>query len=175
VAVTRRTFLVSTGIALGAFGGFPAAGDDAGMTNQFYFTSVDRALETLSYLAAPIHPKTVDRARRLLDRRDAACVGPLERLLERYTFARLLIGAEEPMRVEVIGEELTLNRFSQPFLVRVVNSTGSVGMFKIETGGERSTLAKAVGQALAPATMLSGSRIEYRVVQLYSLNGTPYR
>jgi len=124
--LTRREVLIWTGGAIASARlppGFAVGSVD--IPAQPYFASVNRALEALEKLGAPMAPSDAQRIGSLAAQGDSAAVTAAEGILERYTIANLSIESETSARVMLGGAPRTLvEQGWRVFLVRVANSTG---------------------------------------------------
>src|SRR6516164_4045604 len=87
--VSRRHFLALAG-ALAGSQFCPAFESEAsGLVPQPYFAAVNRVLEALAKLGAPVAAEDTKRIAELANQNDSAAVNAAENILDRYTLARL--------------------------------------------------------------------------------------
>lgn len=193
---TRRQFLVLGG----AFAGVRLCRafelPEAQVQPQPYFAAVNRAVEALSSVGAPIGIEDAEQISKLALQNDDAAVDAAEKILDRYTLARVVTESDGFGDVTAGGAgKVLIEQGWKPFLVRVSNKTGAQSRLTVEsassltlyssTAAERTGIPDTVNMAPyfeqawlksemyeAPplGSALSGSPIEYRVVQLYSRN-----
>lgn len=194
-ALTRRQLLGVFGTVVGATARPLWAGPD-GIAPQPYFATVNRALAALEKLGAPV---SVNEARQIAlfsRQNDSAAVAAAERLLDRYTLARIDIQKEGYASATPGGAQRTLiEQGWRLFLVRVSNSVGVTDKLNVFGGvwmGLPKTLSPGASREAVPETLnvapyveqswlttqlddappmgqaLSGFAVEYRVIQLYS-------
>lgn len=194
IALTRRDFLGWTGGTIASAGFRSVLGADAGIAAQPYFASVDRALEALANVGAPVSRADAAQIAALARQGNSAAVAAAERILDRYTVARIVVTADGFARVSGGGAPRTLvEQGWRAFLVRVSNPVGATAGLIVEnatplimesgTGAsragvpdtdnmapdmEQAWLSSEMYQAPPLGTTLSGAPVEYRVVQLYS-------
>ena len=90
---------------------------------QPYFASVARALEALAKLGAPVAHDDASRIAELAQQNDRASVAAAEKILARYTLARLSIQADESLSIEPgAARPVLVEQGWKLFLVRVANS-----------------------------------------------------
>lgn len=124
--VTRRRFLVWTGAIVGSRCGSSFAAELDDITAQPYFAAVNRAVEVLAKLGSPVVGDDVEQLAILARQNDRAAVDAGEKILNRYTLARVRIDAGHCARVVAGGAERVLIQMGwRVFLVRVANSVGS--------------------------------------------------
>jgi len=197
--LTRRCFLVWTGaVAWAQF--CPAfAAEPSGVAAQPYFAGVNRALEALAKLGAPVLAEDAQQLSILSRQNDSAAVDAAEKILDRYTLTRVAIEADGYARATAGGAQRTLiEQGWRVFLVRVSNPMGSTDRLSLlgmgdlygqlmytSTNASRTFVPDTVNVApyiahawltgqlydnVPMAPALSGFAVEYRVIQLYSRN-----
>jgi len=121
-AVTRRNFLVWTGAVAGArFCPVPAA-ESVSVAPQPYFAGVRRALAALIKLGAPIAAADTQQITALTQQNDLAAVDAAEKILGRYTLARLSIGADGSAQIAPgDAQRVLVEQGWRMFLLRVAN------------------------------------------------------
>lgn len=192
--VSRRLVL-GGGSAL-AMGGLLRAGPAWAQTiaPQPFFASAGRAVEALAAGGQPVAPADAEAVETLRRQGDAAAVAAAEVVLDRYTLARVDIGASGYPQASAGGApKLLIEQGWSLFLVRVSNQPGLPAAIEVATGAVspilRSTNAQRPhGQrslnrapALANAWILpqmhdtppvlarlSGAPVEYLIVQIYA-------
>jgi hypothetical protein len=196
VHLTRRELVAM----LGAAGGIHVIRSWAGelgnvsVVPQPYFAAVNRVLEALERLGAPVNPADAARISALTRQNDRAAVEVAEQILDRYTVVRVVTEKDGFAHVTAGGVQRTLiEQGWRPFLVRVSNTIGTTAKLSVDsatpwavssgTGASRAGVPDTVNMApyiekgwlrsemyetppLGPA--LAGIPVEYRVVQLYS-------
>jgi len=121
-AVTRRHFLAWTGAVAGARLCPALAVGSVEIPPQPYFAGVNRTLEALAKLGAPMTAADVQQIASLTRQNDSAAVNAAERILDRYTLATLSIGPDGSSRVVPAGAPRKLvEQGWRMFLVRVDN------------------------------------------------------
>src|ERR1700758_396617 len=105
--VSRRHFLALAG-------GFAAAqfcaaieSEASALAPQPYFAGVNRVLEALARLGAPVAAADAGQIAALANQDDGAAVDAAERILDRYTLARLFLEADGTGRVAIGGAQRT--------------------------------------------------------------------
>ena len=123
--VSRRDFLVLAGAFAGARF-CPAIESKASeLVPQPYFAGVNRALEALAKLGAPVAAEDAQRIAALANQGDRAAVDAAEKILDRYTLASLSLDADGTGRVAMGGAQRTLvEQGWRMFLVRIANPGG---------------------------------------------------
>jgi hypothetical protein len=195
--ISRRRLVALIGASAGAavLPRWAAGAEDIGdITPQPYFAAVNRALEVLQNLGAPVaegdKPQLADLARQ----GDSAAIAAAEKILDRYTLARIVTNADGYAHTSAGGARRNLiEQGWSVFLVRVSNflknkdklnaTAGAWPMTSPSTGASRAGVPDTLNVApyiaknwlasqmyeTAPFTpSLSGFDLEYRVVQLYS-------
>lgn len=196
---TRRHFLVLGGAFAGVHLCRALEPPMAPVPPQPYFAAVNRAIEALASVGAPISIKDAEQISKLARQSDDAAVEATEKILDRYTVVRVVTEADGFGDVTVGGAQKTLvEQGWRPFLVRVFNKTGTNARLTVEsalplvmsagTGAARTGIPDTInmGPYLEQAwlssemyespplgTTLSGAPVEYRVVQLYSRDRGP--
>lgn len=124
--VTRRDFLVLAGAFAGAQL-YPALASEIKVTPQPYFASVNRALEALTKLGAPVMVADSQQIASLTRQNDAAAVDAAEKILDRYSLLNLSIEPDGSAHWMAGGAQRTLvEQGWRLFLVRVGNSAGKL-------------------------------------------------
>src|SRR5277367_1866682 len=102
-AVTRRHFLALAGAFAGAqiCPGFEP--EIVQVAAQPYFAGVKRAVEALAKLGAPIAVADTQQIDALSRQGKSAAVGETEKILDRYTLARLSIDADGTGHIAIGG------------------------------------------------------------------------
>lgn len=123
--VTRRDFLVLAG----AFAGAqlcPALASGTKVVPQPYFASVNRALDALTKLGAPVMVADSQQIAALTRQNDAAAIDAAEKILDRYSLVNLSIESDGSARWMAGGASRTLvEQGWRLFLVRIGNSAGN--------------------------------------------------
>lgn len=92
---------------------------------QPYFASVDRAIEALAKLGAPLSAADAQQLGVLTRQNDSAAVTAAEQILARYTLVRLSVDSDAPAHLTPGGAPGTLvEQGWRMFLVRIANPTG---------------------------------------------------
>lgn len=191
VSMTRRQWMA----LLGAAGGarlLPAWASTESIAPQPYFAEVMRAVDALAKLGSPVAADDAQQLAGLARQSDAAAVAAAERLLDRYTLTRVLIDAVGTTETTSGGAVRNLvEQGWRLFLVRIANPAPLAGtiegpafstvatMSPAWTDAQRAALWQTLNKAPLVANMwikselheprpLSGSAVEYRVIQLFS-------
>ncbi len=190
---TRRHFILWAG-TLAAARFVPALGSESDtVAPQPYFATLNRALETLAKLGAPVAEADARQLAALTRQSDHAAVEAAEKIIDRYTLVRVALDADGVGRTVAAGAQRTLiEQGWSVFLVRVSNPSGVMREFITDGGADFLTEASGASRALIPDTVnpvpeissswysselyeapplqatLSGAPVEYRVIQLYS-------
>lgn len=102
---------------------------------QPYFAGVNRAIEALANLGAPLTPQDVAQIAALSRQNDLAAVEAAEKILGRYTIGRLAIDANGSLRIAPGDAQRTLvEQGWRMFLLRVENSSGRTESLSISVG-----------------------------------------
>ncbi len=119
--VSRRNALIWTGVAVLGSGLRPSrATESSSIEPQPYFASVNRVLDALAKVGAPVSPEDAEQLAALARQSDKAAVEAAERILDRYTLVRVVPQADGFARVSAGGAQRTLiEQGWRPFLVRV--------------------------------------------------------
>ncbi len=135
-ALTRRNFLVWTGGALAGARFCPGlAAGSVDLAPQPYFAGVNRALETLAKLGAPVSSSDAAQIATLAHQSDSAAVDAAERVLNRYTLVSLSVDSEVSAHVTAGGAQRTLvEQGWRMFLVRIANPSGRTDNLVLSTG-----------------------------------------
>jgi len=193
---TRRQLLVLVSAATGSKI-LPAwTAELGGIAPQPYFAEVNRALEALAKLGEPISAADAQQLAPLSRQNDRAAVEAAEKILDRYTVARVAVDAVGAAQITAGGAQRTLvEQGWRLFLIRIANPLVRVAKFsespwiqspsamsrepKSISLAQRADLADTLNKAplikemwlkselYEPGT-LSGSPVEYRVIQLFS-------
>jgi len=135
---TRRELLAATGLGAGALMMRPSllfAAVEPAVEPQPYFASVDRAIEALAKLGAPMAQADVARIAAFAQQSDRAAVDAAEAILHRYTLAQLSVDAGGSWHVTPGGAAGTLvEQGWRMFLVRVANPAGRTENIHFSTG-----------------------------------------
>src|SRR5579864_8724096 len=142
--VSRRQFLALAGAFTGAHF-CPAVGSESSeLAPQPYFAGLNRALEALAKLGAPIAAADAQQITALANQNDSAAVDAAEKILDRYTLARLSLDAAGTGRVEMGGAQRTLvEQGWRMFLVRIGNP------------GRRTDSLNFASESQGPGSMMS--------------------
>ena len=190
--VTRRHFVIYTG-ALASARFLPAlAAEPGNIAPQPYFANVRRAVAKMAELGAPLASVDAKEIAALAKEKTAAAVTKAEKILDRYTLARVTLGTDGIGRATPGGAKRTLvEQGWRMFLVRVENSQGKQDTFDVSSGyqtpghmgdpsgAQRPALMDTLNKAplvekmwlmseMADTLPLSGFTVEYRVIQLFS-------
>jgi hypothetical protein len=123
--VSRRHFLAVAGAFAGAKLCPAIESETSELVPQPYFAGVNRVLEALSKLGAPVAAADAQQIAALANQDDRAAVDAAEKILDRYTLARLSLDADGTGRVAVGGAQRTLvEQGWRMFLVRIANPGG---------------------------------------------------
>src|SRR5262249_12482067 len=123
--VTRRHFLVLAGAFAGAQLCPALESETTQVVPQPYFAGVNRVLEALARLGAPVAAADAQRIAASARQGDSAAVDAAEKILDRYTLARLSIDADGKGNVAMGGAQRTLvEQGWRMFLVRFANPGG---------------------------------------------------
>lgn len=196
--ITRRRFLVIAGAAGGTGLCSSRALEVPEIAPQPYFANVSRALDALARLGAPVTLADQQQIVALRNQNDNDAVTESERILERYTLARVHVESNGYAYATVGGAQRTLvEQGWRLFLVRIFNPESSTNKLNLVLGGVWAgqlppTLSPSASRESVPYTLnvapdiekawvvaqlddttsmqgaLSGFAIEYRVIQLYS-------
>jgi hypothetical protein len=161
-ALTRRGLLTLAGAAAG-LKMLPAwTAELKGIASQPYFAAVNRALEALVKLGAPVASSDAQQITNLARQNDSAAVALAEKILDRYTLAQLSIDADGTLHVGVGGAPRTLvEQGWRMFLVRLANPSARTG-----------NIALYAGQG-APGEMMPGFSLAQRPFLMDTLNKAP--
>lgn len=132
---TRRCFLVSAGAAA-TTAVIPAFGRPAeAIAPQPYFAGVNRAIEAMAKLGAPLAAQDVEQIAALAKSGTSEAVQVAESTLERYTLARLSIAASGAGHIMPGGAPKTLvEQAWRMFLIRVANPAGHTDAINFSRG-----------------------------------------
>lgn len=166
--LSRRQLIKWFGVASGATV-LPAWGSTEDIPAQPYFANVNRAIDALAKLGAPIPPADADRIAALARQNDSAAVQEAEGILKRRTLAELAIEPDGTLRLAEGGAQRQLvEQGWRVFLVRVANPSARTDSFTLSgalTGSGR----------LTPAGVASMSRDGSRVAQRADLADTLFK
>jgi hypothetical protein len=160
---------------------------------QPYFAGVNRALEALAKLGAPVAAADEEQIAVLACQGNSVAVDAAEALLDRHTLVRVTIEADGFARVTAAGApKVLVEQGWRVFLVRVSNPLGVIAPlnsanseipFKSATGDSRAAVLDTVNMVPAVSrfwfgfemydeppldSALSGLSVEYRVIQVFS-------
>ena len=195
-SVTRRHFLALGGAFTGVHLCHAFESPIAPVPPQPYFAAVDRAVEVLARLGAPIRSEDAEQIITLARQSDSAAVEATEKILDQYTLVRIVTEPDGFAEVTAGGaQKILVEQGWRPFLVRVSNKSGTNARLTVEsafplvmssgTGASRAGvpdtinmgpyleeawLSSSMYEAPPLGPTLSGAAVEYRVVQLYSRN-----
>jgi hypothetical protein len=142
--VTRRHFLILSGAFAGAQLCPALESETAQVVPQPYFAGVNRVLEALARLGAPVAAADAQRIAASARQADSAAVDAAETILDRYTLARLSIDADGKGNVAMGGAQRTLvEQGWRMFLVRIANPSGRTDIinFAAESQGPGSMMS----------------------------------
>lgn len=123
--ITRRQFLLLTGAFAGAQLCPALESEPIQIAPQPYFAGVNRALEALAKLGAPVAAADAPRIAALARQADSTAVAAAEKILDRYTLARMSIEANGTGHIAVGGAQRTLvEQGWRMFLLRIANASG---------------------------------------------------
>jgi len=123
--VSRRHFLALAGGFTGAQLCAAIELEASELVPQPYFAGVTRILETLARLGAPVAAADSEHIAALANQDDSAAVDTAEKILDRYTLARLSLEADGTGRIAMGGAQRTLvEQGWRMFLVRIANPGG---------------------------------------------------
>jgi hypothetical protein len=168
--VSRRRAIAAAGLGSIALMARPSlllaagAADETNVDPQPYFASVNRAVEALAGLGAPLTPDDTARIAALSLRNDRAAVEAAERILGRYTLARLSIDpGGTPHVAPGEARRILVEQGWRMFLVRVENAAGTRDGFELVQGGYRT-----------PGQMMPGTNfLAQRAYLMDTLNKAP--
>jgi hypothetical protein len=116
------------------------AGVPVSVEPQPYFAGVNRAIEALAKLGAPVTAGDAQQIAVLARQNDSAAVDAAERILARYTLARLSIGSTGSAHVALGDAKRTLiEQGWSMYLVRVENPAGRMENINFSTSWYPST------------------------------------
>ncbi len=140
------------------------ASDESKIEPQPYFAGVNRAVEALASLGAPLTPDDAAQIAALSLRNDRSAVGAAETILRRYTLARLTINSGGALQIASGDAPRTLvEQGWRMFLVRVENLAGTKDGFELIQAGYRT-----------PGQMMSGTYfLAQRAWLMDTLNKAP--
>jgi len=144
--ITRRDFLLLTGAFVG--GPFcPALESDASQVEpQPYFAGINRALEALAKLGAPLASADAQRIAALARQANPTAVKEAEKILDRYTLACLSIDADGTGHIAIGGAPRTLvEQGWRMFLLRIANQ------------GKRTHNINFASKSEGPGSMMSST------------------
>jgi len=123
--VSRRHFLALAGGFTGAQLCAAIELEASELVPQPYFAGVTRILETLARLGAPVAAADSEHIAASANQDDSAAVDAAEKILDRYTLARLSLEADGTGRIAMGGAQRTLvEQGWRMFLVRIANPGG---------------------------------------------------
>jgi hypothetical protein len=170
--ITRRQMIAaglsSSLVLMRPFSLFAAATEDAtSVEPQPYFAAVKRAVESLAKLGEPLVALDAAQLAALSSKNNRSAIDAAEKILDRYTLARVSIGSGGVTNASAGGAQRTLiEQGWRLFLVRVWNPIGNTGSLAVVTGalygatpGKMSlspfTLAQRPGLSLTPGNSLN--------------------
>jgi hypothetical protein len=106
--VSRRHFLALVGAFAGSQFCCAIESDASGPVPQPYFAGVNRVLGALAKLGAPVATEDAKRIAELANQNDSVAVDGAEKILDRYTLARLSMDTDGSGRVAIGGAQRTL-------------------------------------------------------------------
>jgi len=144
--VSRRDFLALAGAFAGAQF-CPAIESEAPqLVPQSYFAGVNRVLEALAKLGAPMAAADAQRIAEFAKQGDRAAVDAAEKILDRYTLASLSLDADGSGRVAMGGaQRILVEQGWRMFLVRIANPGG------------RTDNINFASESQGPGSMMSGT------------------
>jgi hypothetical protein len=168
--ISRRRVIAAAGLGSVALLMRPsllfAAGvpGEADVEPQPYFAGVNRAIDELAGLGAPLTPQDASQIAAMSLQNDRAAVEATEKILSRYTLARLAIGSVGSPNIAPGGAQPVLvEQGWRMFLVRVENPAGKKDDFELIQGGYRT-----------PGHMMPGtSSLAQRAFLLDTVNKAP--
>src|SRR6516164_1338660 len=120
--VSRRQFLALAGALVGSQFCPAIESEASGLVPQPYFAAVNRVLEALAKLGAPVAAEDANRIAALANQKDSGAVDAAEKILDRYTLARLSLDTDGSGHVDLGGAQRTLvEQGWRMFLVRIAN------------------------------------------------------
>lgn len=165
--ITRRDLLAGLGL-IGASRLCPSlAAENVDLSPQAYFAIVTRVIDALATMGAPV---TSDDARQLTilsKQNDFAAINAAERILDRYTLARITLG--DPQIAAGGAERRLIEQGWRTFLVRVANAAGWTDYLSLYT----RTRVGVPGKML-PSPVFSGEQsLAQRAWLMDTLNKAP--
>jgi len=146
--VSRRHFLALAGAFTGARF-CPAIESKAALVPQPYFAGVNRVLDALAKVGAPVDAEDARQISTLANQNDTAAVEGAEKILDRYTLARLSLDADGTGSVAAGGAQRTLvEQGWRMFLVRIANPGGRTG--NINFGSDSQGPGRMMSFTMAP-------------------------
>ena len=123
--VSRRHFLALVGAFAGSQFCTAIESQASEIVPQPYFAGVNRVLEALARLGAPVAAADAQRIAALAKQDDGAAVDAAEKILDSYTLARLSLDADGTGRVAIGGaQRILVEQGWRMFLVRIANPGG---------------------------------------------------
>jgi hypothetical protein len=151
-STTRRRFLFLAGAAAVTRLERVFGADQDVTAPQPYFAEVNRALETLAKLGAPIAEADAEHIVALRHQGDRAAVDSAEAILDRYTLAQVRIDGGRTLQISTGAAQRSLvEQGWRLFLIRVLNPTARSATLELTTSG-RSGLSQ-FDAALLPGHM----------------------
>jgi len=144
LSVSRRHFLALAGAFAGAQFCAAVESETSELVPQPYFAGVNRILEALARLGAPVAAADAQRIAALANQDDSAAVDAAEIILDRYTLARLSLDVDGTGRIAMGGAQRTLvEQGWRMFLVRIANPGGRTNSlnFASESQGPGSMMS----------------------------------
>lgn len=173
--LTRRRFLViGSAFASGRFCNALEPISER-VAPQPYFAAVNRAIQALKHLGAPISVADANTIADLTQHKDAAAVAKAEEILSYYTLAQLSLGPDgAPQITGGNASRQLVEQGWRMFLVRVENTKNQKGSLLFTSGtrtiGNLEIVSKGAAQRTALADVLyKGPMIEkmWFVMELY--------
>jgi hypothetical protein len=123
--LTRRQMLILLSAAAGARVCPARAAEPNNIAPQPYFAEVNRALEAIAAMGAPVAEEDARQIATLTQANDLASIDIAERILDRYTLARLRLNSDGSGEVKPGGAKRVLvEQGWRMFFVRVDNPAG---------------------------------------------------
>src|SRR5262245_50714394 len=113
------------------------AAESGDIAPQPYFAAVNRALEALAKLGAPVTAADAQQLATLAHQGDRAAIDAAERILDRYTLVRIVTEADGAAPAVVAGASPTLlEQGWRVFLMRVSNPLGTTARLGLRGAGQ---------------------------------------
>ena len=144
--VSRRQFLALAGALAGAQLCPAIESETSEVAPQPYFAGVNRVLEALSKLGAPVAAADAQQIAALANQNDRAAMDAAETILDRYTLTRLSLEVDGTGRVALGGaQRILVEQGWRMFLVRIANPGGRTDRFNFGS------------ESQGPGSMMSGT------------------